>query len=89
MRCLFCKGKLEDKNTVFTIELGDCIIIVKNVPSHVCSQCGEASYGDDVYKELENVVDELRDSITEIAIADYNKRLSPRRARAVKKPVSV
>ena len=88
MKCLFCKGTLEDKTSAFTVELGGCIIVVKNVPSHVCSQCGETSYGDEVYKELEKVVDELRDSITEVAIADYNKRVSPRRARTLKKPVS-
>ena len=64
MKCLFCKGTLEDKTSAFTVELGGCIVVVKNVPSHVCSQCGETSYGDEVYKELEKVIDELRDSIT-------------------------
>jgi len=64
MKCLFCKGTLEDKASAFTVELGGCIVVVKNVPSHVCSQCGETSYGDEVYKELEKVIDELRDSIT-------------------------
>ena len=71
MRCLFCKGKLEDKTSAFTMEIGNRIIIIKSVPSHVCSQCGETSYSDDVYRELEKVVDQLRESITEIAIVDY------------------
>ena len=71
MRCLFCKGTLEDKPSAFTLELGDRIIIVKSVPSHVCSQCGETSFGDDVYKELEKVVDQLRETITEVAIVNY------------------
>jgi len=71
MRCVFCKGKLEDKTSAFTLELGNRIIIVKDVPSHVCSQCGEASFSDDVYRELERVVDQLRESITEVAIVNY------------------
>ena len=44
---------------------------MRRVPSHVCSQCGETSYSNDVYRELEKVVDQLRESITEIAIVDY------------------
>ena len=71
MRCLFCKGSLEEKTSAFTAELGGCIVIVKNVPSHVCTQCGETSYSDTVYRELEKVVDQLRDSITEVAIVDF------------------
>ena len=71
MRCVFCKGALEDKASVFTVELGERIVVVKNVPSHVCSQCGEASFSDDVYKELEKVIEQLRDTITEVAIVNY------------------
>ena len=71
MRCLFCKGTLENKTSVFTLELDGCIVIVKNVPSHVCSQCGEASFSDDVYRELERVIEQMRGTISEIAIVNY------------------
>ena len=47
MKCFMCKGELEDKLTNFMLDLGTCIIIVKNVPSQVCTQCGEVSYSDD------------------------------------------
>ena len=44
-----CKGKLENKNTTFMVELDNCIIIIiKNVPSQVCKQCGEVSYSKEV-----------------------------------------
>ena len=72
MRCLFCKGKLEDKTSSFTLDIDNRIIIVKSVPSHVCSQCGEVSFSDDVYRELEKVVDQLRESISEVAIVNYS-----------------
>ena len=39
-----CKGDMEDRLTTFMVDLGNCIVIVKNVPSHVCKQCGEVSY---------------------------------------------
>lgn len=31
MNCFMCKGKLEEKNTTFMVELDNCIIIIKNV----------------------------------------------------------
>jgi len=71
MRCVFCKETLEEKTSAFTVELDERIVVVKNVPSHVCSQCGEVSYSDDVYRELEKVVEQFRDTITEVAIVNY------------------
>jgi len=76
MRCVFCKGTLEDKTSVFTIELGERIVVVRNVPSHVCSQCGEASFSDNVYRELEKLVDQLRNTITEVAIVNYLDKIA-------------
>lgn len=71
MNCFVCKGILEDKTTTFMVDLGKCIVIVKNVPSQVCSQCGEVSYSDDVAGELEKITTALRESITEIAVINY------------------
>jgi len=66
-----CKGHLEDKLTTFMVDLGKCIVIVKNVPSQVCSQCGEVSYNNEVAKELEKIVSTMRASLTEIAVVNY------------------
>ena len=71
MNCFFCKGKLIDGTTTFMSEIDGCVIIIKNVPAKICSQCGEASYSDEVAKKLEQIVDSLRTSITEVAVADY------------------
>ena len=71
MTCFMCKGDMEDKLTNFMLDLGTCIIIVKGVPSHVCKQCGEVSYGDDVMERLEQIVQELKNSPAEVAISQY------------------
>ena len=72
-KCIVCKGNLEDKLTNFIADLGDCIIIVKDVPSQVCSQCGEVSYSHDVALQLEKITNKLKDSLTEVAIVHYGK----------------
>jgi YgiT-type zinc finger domain-containing protein len=71
-----CKGNLFDKLTTFMVDIDTCIIIVKNVPSQVCGQCGETSYNNEVAKQLEEVVNSLRMSITEIAVVNYKDNVA-------------
>jgi len=66
-----CKGSLADNLTTFMVDIEKSIIIVKNVPSQVCDQCGEVSYNNEVTKQLESTVSSLRMSITEIAVVNY------------------
>ena len=72
MSCFICKGNLEDKLTNFIADLGNCIIIVKDVPSQVCSQCGEVSYSNDVALQLEKIINETKNTLTEIAVVRYS-----------------
>jgi len=71
MNCFFCKGDIEDKLTTYMVDLENCIIIVKNVPSQVCSQCGQISYNHAVALQLEKIIKDMRKSITEIAVVNY------------------
>lgn len=71
MLCFMCKGDMEDKLTTFMVDLGKCIVIVKGVPSHVCEQCGEVSYSDDVMEHLEEIVQQAKNSAMEVAITKY------------------
>ncbi|WP_281166786.1 type II toxin-antitoxin system MqsA family antitoxin [Propionispira raffinosivorans] len=66
-----CKGHLENNGTTFMVDLGNCIVIIKNVPSQVCSQCDEVSYSNVVTKQIEKMVNMFRSSLTEIAIINY------------------
>ena len=69
--CFLCKGHLVNELTTFMVDLGNCIVIVRNVPSLVCSQCGETSYTDEVAERLEQIVNSVRNSMTEIAVVNY------------------
>jgi len=71
-----CKGSLFDELTTFMVDIDNCIIIVKNVPSQVCDQCGEVSYNNEVTKKLESIANSLRMSITEIAVVSYMDKVA-------------
>lgn len=71
MTCFYCKGDMLDSTTTYVEDLGNCIIIIRNVPCLKCSQCGEVSYNGTVLKQLEKIVDQLKNSLTEVAIVNY------------------
>lgn len=54
--CYFCKGKTEIKNVDVDFRWGDRLIVVKNVPVEVCTQCGERYYSAEVSKKLDELV---------------------------------
>ena len=76
MKCFFCKGHLEDKETTFMAEIGKSIMIIKNVPSQVCSQCEEVSYNNDIANSLDQIINNMRVQLTEIAVVNYPDRVS-------------
>ena len=71
MTCFICKGTTEDRLTNFIADLGNCIIIVKGVPSQICTQCGEVSYSNDVAEQLQKIVNATKNAMTEIAVVNY------------------
>jgi len=75
MICVMCRGTTEDGFSNFTADLGKCAVIVKNVPSRVCDQCGAASYDNETAKRLEEIVCSLTQQAgAEIAVASYTEK---------------
>ena len=70
-----CKGTIQDGFSNFTADMSECIVIVKNVPSRVCHQCGEVSYSDAVAKRLEKIVQSITGPAgAEIAVVSYTEQ---------------
>ncbi len=72
MNCFLCKGDMESKVVTHTADLGHCIVIVKNVPAMVCSQCGEIWYNGVIMGQLEKLISTITERVvTEVAIVNY------------------
>jgi len=71
MTCFYCKGQIENKHASFMAEIGGRIVIIKNVPSQVCRQCGEVSYSRAVALQLEEMVKRSAQAAAELSIASY------------------
>jgi YgiT-type zinc finger domain-containing protein len=68
---------MENNLSTFVADLDKCIVIVKNVPSQVCTQCGENSYSDEVARQLEKIVQSVvNQTAAEIAVVSYSKQVA-------------
>lgn len=53
MDCVICKnGKTRRGKATVTLERGDSIIVIKNVPADVCQNCGEYYLNAEMTKEV-------------------------------------
>ena len=52
MKCVFCRGTLQQEIVTLTYEDEEKFILVEHVSAEVCSQCGEKPYAPDVTEAL-------------------------------------
>ena len=55
-----CGGGKGAGKTTFTVDLGFGVVVVREVPATVCSQCGADWIDDAISEKLEKIVDNAR-----------------------------
>ena len=58
--CPLCRGKKVKGKTTFTADLGFGVVVIRQVPAMVCSQCGAEWMDDAVAARVEDVVNDAR-----------------------------
>jgi len=76
MKCISCGAKTAVGTTTDVTELESCLVIVRNVPCHKCSECDEIIYTGDVVTRLESITSAAKMAVNEIAIVDYNSKVA-------------
>ena len=75
MICFMCKGNVEKGFSTFSVDMSGCVIVIKNVPSNICEQCGETSYTENVARQLEEIVNNVTGSAkAEVAVVSYTEK---------------
>ena len=59
-RCPLCGGSKKAGRTTFTVDLGFGVVVVRDVPASVCSQCGADWIEDSIASKLEEIVNDAR-----------------------------
>jgi YgiT-type zinc finger domain-containing protein len=55
-RCYFCKGQVEKQVIRHVHQWGEKVFIFNNVPTEVCTQCGETYFGPEVLEQMDKIV---------------------------------
>lgn len=76
MKCYNCAATATETLTNYIVDLGECIIIIRHVPSFVCPECGETMYVASVAKQLEAIVALAKNNLTEIIVMNYSDRIA-------------
>ncbi len=71
MKCFQCAAEAQEQETNHIVDLGNCIIIVRRVPSYVCPHCGEVMYTAPVAKRLEQYVSMAKATMNELSVIDF------------------
>jgi len=74
MKCGICKAETEEKNVTYTEDVDQGVIVIRNVPAYVCTECGNTWYNGNVVTQLEKLVDNyLLLTGSEVSIVNYTK----------------
>lgn len=55
-QCYFCKGKIQRQLVTVDYRWGEKLIVIKDVPAQVCTQCGEKYFDAEVSRQMEHIV---------------------------------
>lgn len=71
-----CKGDLESRKVNYILDLDNTIIIIKEVPAKVCTQCSEQYFDDETSKNIEKIVNQLKELAIEVTIVNYREEVA-------------
>ena len=73
MKCITCGALAEKGLTTSVTDLGNCLIIVRNVPCYKCAECNEVIYTANVIQHLEAIIESAKKLMQDVSIIDYSK----------------
>ena len=76
MKCISCGAGSSFGTTTDVTDLGSCLVIVRNVPCHKCSECDEIMYTGEVVKKLENITAVAKVSMNELTVVDFSVKVA-------------
>jgi len=72
-RCNFCGGRLESGLATNPFVVGSRVVIVKDVPAEICTQCDEPIMESNVAAVVDRLLKHAVQSGSEISIISFNE----------------
>jgi len=71
--CPLCGGEKRPGKTTYTVETEFGLVVIRNVPAMLCSQCGEEWIGVSTAKALEKLMGEARKRKTQFEVISMSR----------------
>jgi YgiT-type zinc finger domain-containing protein len=72
MKCVVCKhGETKQGSTRVSLERGNTVLVVREVPAQVCENCGEAYVDADAFDRLQRMLDEASGAGVQVEVRQY------------------
>jgi YgiT-type zinc finger domain-containing protein len=69
--CPICGGEKQVGTTTFTVDYSHGVLVVRNVPAKICSQCGEEWIADAEASRLEHFASVARSEKKQFEVVDF------------------
>lgn len=76
MICTGCGVKTEKGFTTSVTDLGNTLVIIRNVPCYKCTECNEVMYTAEVVKQIKRIIETAKQLMQEISVIDYQKAVA-------------
>ena len=77
MKCGICKAEMEVSTVSYTEDIEQGVVVVRHVPAHVCTECGNTWYSGTVAIQLEKIVDKFAASVgSEVSVINFVKSVA-------------
>jgi len=77
MKCGICKAEMNETNVTYTEDIEQGVIVIRHVPAHVCTKCGNTWYNGTIVAQLEKIVDKFATSLgTEVSVINFEKSVA-------------
>ncbi|MBI4714862.1 MAG: type II toxin-antitoxin system MqsA family antitoxin [Nitrospirae bacterium] len=70
--CPLCGGRKKMGTTTFTADLGFGVVVVRNVPASLCSQCGADWIADEVAARIEEMIEDARKKRHQVEVTAFS-----------------
>jgi len=70
--CSVCKGSTYVGAAMFTVKIGNGILVLEDVPAKICSLCGEKWFSDEVMGRIEFIANDVRNRHIKFEIMTFN-----------------
>lgn len=70
-RCYFCGGKLTSGLATLPFVVNSSVIVIKDVPAEVCTQCREAVLASEVAEVVDRLLKQVERTGFEVSIIRY------------------